>query len=100
MYILTIIIKIYNNFLNDFRYVIRELKMKKKDYLKHLAKIFERKIINEQDNLKDLEFDSLMGLDITTLNDEYFPDLKIDYEKIQKSKTIKDLIKLCGNKID
>tara|TARA_B100001093_G_scaffold468370_1_gene488298 strand:- start:353 stop:577 length:225 start_codon:yes stop_codon:yes gene_type:complete len=74
--------------------------MKKKDYLKHLAKIFERKIINEQDNLKDLEFDSLMGLDITTLNDEYFPDLKIDYEKIQKSKTIKDLIKLCGNKID
>tara|TARA_X000000950_G_C13820036_1_gene621510 strand:+ start:928 stop:1152 length:225 start_codon:yes stop_codon:yes gene_type:complete len=74
--------------------------MKKNDYLKHLAKIFEKKIINEQDKLKDLEFDSLIGLDITTFNDEYFPDLKIDYEKIEKSKTIKDLMKLYGNKID
>ena len=74
--------------------------MKKNDYLKHLAKIFEKKIINEQDKLKDLEFDSLIGLDITTFNDEYFPALKIDYEKIEKSKTIKDLMKLYGNKID
>ena len=74
--------------------------MKKNDYLKHLAKIFEKKIINEQDKLKDLEFDSLIGLDITTFNDEYFPDLKIDYETIEKSKTIKDLMKLYGNKID
>ena len=74
--------------------------MKKKDYLKHLAKIFEKKSINEQDSLKDLEFDSLIGLDITTFNDEYFPNLKIDYEKIEKSKTIKDLIKLYGSEIN
>ena len=58
------------------------------------------KSLSEDDNLKDLEFDSLIGLDITTFNDEYFPDLKIDYENIKKSKTIKDLIKLYGNKIN
>lgn len=74
--------------------------MKKIDLLKHLANIFEKKSLSEDDNLKDLEFDSLIGLDITTFNDEYFPDLKIDYENIKKSKTIKDLIKLYGNKIN
>ena len=74
--------------------------MKKIDLLKHLANIFEKKILREDDNLKDLEFDSLIGLDITTFNDEYFPDLNIDYENIKKSKTIKDLIKLYGNKIN
>ena len=73
--------------------------MNKKDLLKHLAKIFEKKSLKEEDSLKELEFDSLIGLDITTFNDEYFPELKIDYEKIQKSKTIKDLIKLYGDKI-
>ena len=73
--------------------------MKKNDLLKHFAKIFEKKSLQEENSLKDLEFDSLIGLDITTFNDEYFPDLKIDYEKIQKSKTIKDLIKLYGDKI-
>ncbi len=73
--------------------------MKKIDLLNHFAKIFEKKSLKEENSLKDLEFDSLIGLDITTFNDEYFPDLKIDYEKIQKSKTIKDLIKLYGDKI-
>ena len=73
--------------------------MKKNDFLKHLAKIFEKKSINEQDNLQDLDFGSLIGLDIATFNDEYFPNLKIDYEKIEKSKTIKDLMKLYGNEI-
>lgn len=73
--------------------------MKKNELLKHLSKIFEKEDIYEENKLKDLEFDSLIGLDITTFNDEYFPDLKIDYEKIKKSKTIKDLIKLYGNKI-
>ena len=73
--------------------------MNKNDLLKHLAKIFEKKSLKEEDSLKELEFDSLICLDITTFNDEYFPELKIDYEKIQKSKTIKDLIKLYGDKI-
>ena len=74
--------------------------MKKIDLLKHFAKIFEKKSLNEDDNLTDLEFDSLIGLDITTFNDEYFPELKIDYEHIKKSKTIKDLIKLYGSKVN
>ena len=65
-----------------------------------MQKFFEKKSINEQDSLKDLEFDSLIGLDITTFNDEYFPNLKIDYEKIEKSKTIKDLMKLYGSEIN
>ena len=74
--------------------------MKKKEYLNLIAKIFEKKSINEDDTLKDLEFDSLIGLDLTTFNDDKFPDLKIDYESIQKSKTIKDLMKLYGKKIN
>ena len=74
--------------------------MKKKEYLNNIAKIFEKKSVNEDDTLKDLEFDSLIGLDLTTFNDDKFPDLKIDYESIQKSKTIKDLMKLYGKKIN
>ena len=72
---------------------------KKKEYLNNIAKIFEKKSVNEDDTLKDLEFDSLIGLDLTTFNDDKFPNLKIDYESIQKCKTIKDLIKLYGKKI-
>ena len=73
--------------------------MKKKDYLNKIAKIFEKKNINESDKLKSLDFDSLIGLDLTTFNDDNFPDLTIEYEDIQKCKTIKDLIKLYGKKI-
>lgn len=73
--------------------------MKKKDYLNQIAKICEKKSINEGDKLKSLDLDSLMVLDITTFNDDNFPDLTIEYEDIQKCKTIKDLIKLYGKKI-
>jgi acyl carrier protein len=74
--------------------------MKKKDLLIHLAKIFEKKSISENDTFKSLDFDSLIGLDLTTFNDEKFSSLNIEYESIQKCKTINDLIKLYGNKID
>jgi len=74
--------------------------MKKKILLQYLAKIFEKKKINETDTFSDLDFDSLIGLDLTTFNDEHFPDLEIEYEGIQKCKTINDLIKLYGSKID
>ena len=74
--------------------------MKKKDLLIHLAKIFEKKSITENDTFKNLDFDSLIGLDLTTFNDEKFSSLNIEYESIQKCKTINDLIKLYGNKID
>jgi acyl carrier protein len=73
--------------------------MKKIILIKHLAKIFEKKTINERDTFVKLDFDSLIGLDLTTFNDEFFPDLKIEYENIEKCKTIKDLIKLYGNKL-
>jgi len=73
--------------------------MKKIILIKHLAKIFEKKTINESDTFVKLDFDSLIGLDLTTFNDEFFPDLKIEYENIEKCKTIKDLIKLYGNKL-
>ena len=74
--------------------------MKKKDLLINLAKIFEKKSISENDTFKSLDFDSLIGLDLTTFNDEKFSSLNIEYESIQKCKTINDLIKLYGNKID
>jgi len=73
--------------------------MKKIILIKHLAKIFEKKTLNESDTFVKLDFDSLIGLDLTTFNDEFFPDLKIEYENIEKCKTIKDLIKLYGNKL-
>jgi acyl carrier protein len=73
--------------------------MKKIILIKHLAKIFEKKTISESDTFAKLDFDSLIGLDLTTFNDEFFPDLKIEYENIENCKTIKDLIKLYGNKI-
>ena len=74
--------------------------MRKKDFLNNLAKIFEKKKINEKDSLKDLEFDSLNVLDLATFNDANFKDLNISYETFEKCKTIEDLIKLYGNKIN
>ena len=74
--------------------------MRKKDFLNNLAKILEKKKINERDSLKDLEFDSLNVLDLATFNDANFKDFNISYEIFEKCKTIKDLIKLYGNKIN
>ena len=74
--------------------------MRKKDFLNNLAKILEKKKINEKDSLKDLEFDSLNVLDLATFNDANFKDLNIQYEAFEKCKTIEDLIKLYGNKIN
>lgn len=73
--------------------------MKKKILLQHIAKIFEKKTVSENDTFVNLDFDSLIGLDLTTFNDEHFSDLKIDYESIEKCETINELIKLYGNKI-
>ncbi len=74
--------------------------MKKKDFLNNLAKIFEKEKINEKDTLKNLDFDSLIALDVATFNDTNFKNLNISYDAVAKSKTIKDLIKLYGNNID
>ena len=74
--------------------------MKKKYFLSSLAKILEKKEINEKDSLKDLEFDSLNVLDLTTFNDANFKDLNISYDALEKCKTIKDLISLYGDEIN
>ena len=74
--------------------------MKKKIFLEHVAKIFEKKKLEENETFKDLEFDSLIGLDLTTFNDENFSNLNIKYESIKKCKTIKDLISLYGDEIN
>ena len=74
--------------------------MRKKDFLNNLAKILEKKKINEKDSLKDLDFDSLNVLDLATFNDANFKDLNISYKIFEKCKTIEDLIKLYGNKIN
>ena len=74
--------------------------MRKKDFLNNLAKILEKKKINEKDSLKDLEFDSLNVLDLATFNDANFKDLNISHDTFEKCKTIEDLIKLYGNKIN
>ena len=73
--------------------------MRKKDFLNNLARILEKKKINEKDSLKNLEFDSLNVLDLATFNDANFKNLNIPYGALQKCKTIEDLIKLYGNKI-
>ena len=74
--------------------------MKKKDFLNNLAKIFEKEKINEKDTLKDLDFDSLIALDVATFNDANFKNLNISYDAVAKCKTIKDVIKLYGNNVD
>ena len=74
--------------------------MKKNDFLNNLAKIFEKKKINESDKLKDLDFDSLIALDIATFNDANFQNMNISHDAVQKCKTIKDLIKLYGDRIN
>ena len=74
--------------------------MEKKYFLNNLAKIFEKKKINEKDSLEDLGFDSFLALDLATFNDANFKNLNISYDAVEKCKTIKDLIKLYGNKIN
>ena len=74
--------------------------MKKKIFLNKIAKIFEKQRINENDTFIELGYDSLIGLDLATFNDENFPKLEIKYENIEKCNTINDLIKLYGNQIE
>ena len=71
--------------------------MKKKDFLKKLAKIFKKKSMDENDRV---ELDSLNFLEILELNDLNFKNLNIPVNKFRKCKTTGDLIKLYGNKIN
>ena len=68
--------------------------MKKKILLQHIAKIFEKKNVSENDTFVNLDFDSLIGLDLTTFNDEHFSDLKIDYEHFKNFRAHEKLKKI------
>ena len=76
--------------------------MKKKDFLNNLAKIFEKEKINEKDTLKDLDFDSLIALDVATFNDANFNKMKqayinkIEYYLPPKQENNKNLLKMAG----
>ena len=70
--------------------------MKKKNFLNKLAKILNKKQINEDD---DLQFDSLIMLDLIELNDSNFKGLKIPISKLKKCDSVKKLISIYGSNL-
>ena len=72
--------------------------MKKKDFFKKLAKIFKKKSIGENDRVEEL--DSLNFLDFIEFTDSNFKNFNFPVNEFRKCKTIGDLIKLFGNKIN
>ena len=67
--------------------------MDKKKILKDLGKIFSKKV-SEKDNLVDLDFDSLIILELISYKEKYFKKIDIKPDKYIKCKNISDLIKL------
>ena len=72
--------------------------MRKEDFFKNLAKIFKIKSINE--NYRIEELDSLNFLDFLEFSDSNFKNFDFPVNKFRKCKTVDDLIKLYGNKIN
>ena len=72
--------------------------MQKKDFLIKLAKVFKKKSISENDRVEDL--DSLNFLDFLEFSDSNFKNFDFPVNKFRKCKTVDDLIKLYGNKIN
>ena len=72
--------------------------MKKKDFLKNLEAIYKKKNVNENDRIEEL--DSLNFLDFLEFNDSNFENFDFPVNKFRKCKTVDDLIKLYGNKIN
>ena len=72
--------------------------MKKKDFLIKLAKVFNKKSISENDRVEEL--DSLNFLDFLEFSDSNFKNFDFPVNKFRKCKTVNDLIKLYGNKIN
>ena len=75
--------------------------MKKKNFLRHLEKIFEqgKNKIDESTKFKTIQLDSLKVLELMAFNDSNFKSLKIEPNKITKCNNVAELIKLYGNKI-
>tara|TARA_B100001741_G_scaffold312732_1_gene316788 strand:+ start:1842 stop:2066 length:225 start_codon:yes stop_codon:yes gene_type:complete len=74
--------------------------MKKKEFLKNLAKILEKKKLNDKDNLEDNGMDSLKILELMVFNDKNFKKNNINPDKISKCKKVGDLISLYGKEIN
>ena len=68
--------------------------MKNSDLLKKLRKLFDKKKINEQTSLSELDYDSLKILEILSFADKNFPKLNLEAQKLYDCKKVKDLIKL------
>jgi len=74
--------------------------MEKPEFLKNLAKILEKKKINEKDNLEKKGMDSLKILELMVFNDKNFKKINITPDKISKCKKVSDLISLYGKEIN
>ena len=68
--------------------------MKNSDLLKKLSKLFDKKKINEQTSLSELDYDSLKILEILSFADKNFPKLNLEAQKLYDCKKVKDLIRL------
>tara|TARA_A100001388_G_scaffold250487_1_gene211807 strand:+ start:165 stop:395 length:231 start_codon:yes stop_codon:yes gene_type:complete len=75
--------------------------MNKKEFFKHLSKIFQKKesLIKSNSSLVDLGWDSLKILELMAFNDIHFKSIKISPDQLNKCKKIEDLLKLYGKKI-
>jgi acyl carrier protein len=72
--------------------------MKKKIFLIELAKVFKKKKLNSGDSISEL--DSLNFLELMEFSNTNFKDFDFPIDNYKKCKTINDLIKLYGNRIN
>jgi acyl carrier protein len=68
--------------------------MNKEQLLKELKYIFEIKEINEKMNLEKLNFDSLKILELISLKETKFKNLKIKPADFHNCKRVIDIVKL------
>jgi hypothetical protein len=72
--------------------------MKKKTFLAELAKVFKKKKLATSDSINEL--DSLNFLELMEFSNTNFKDFDFPIDDYKKCKTINDLIKLYGNRIN
>jgi acyl carrier protein len=68
--------------------------MKKKLFLKELSSIFDKKKVDEKDNLMNLGLDSIKVLELIAFKESKFKSIKINPSEYLKCKSISDLIKI------
>ena len=68
--------------------------MKNSELLKKLNKLFDKKKINEETLLSELNYDSLKILEVLSFAGKNFPKLNLEAQKLYDCKKVKDLIKL------